>query len=56
VIALDLKLLISATSFEGDPSPDGQGTIVIKRGNRSGSHFPMGQQYAEAFKSHGLFR
>ncbi|SUX75500.1 prolyl-tRNA synthetase [Citrobacter freundii] len=28
----------------GDPSPDGKGTLMIKRGNRSGPHLPVGYQ------------
>lgn len=36
---------------EGDPSPDGQGNIVIKRGIEVGHIFQLGQQYAEALKA-----
>ncbi|MBJ7537791.1 proline--tRNA ligase [Marinomonas transparens] len=36
---------------EGDPSPDGAGTIVIKRGIEVGHIFQLGQQYAEALKA-----
>ena len=36
---------------EGDPSPDGQGTIIIKRGIEVGHIFQLGQQYAEALKA-----
>ncbi|ETI61680.1 proline--tRNA ligase [Marinomonas profundimaris] len=36
---------------EGDPSPDGQGSIVIKRGIEVGHIFQLGQQYAEALKA-----
>ncbi|AWY00656.1 proline--tRNA ligase [Marinomonas primoryensis] len=36
---------------EGDPSPDGQGTIAIKRGIEVGHIFQLGQQYAEALKA-----
>ncbi|REG78264.1 proline--tRNA ligase [Marinomonas pollencensis] len=36
---------------EGDPSPDGQGTIVIKRGIEVGHIFQLGQQYAEALNA-----
>ncbi|MBD5771784.1 proline--tRNA ligase [Marinomonas colpomeniae] len=36
---------------EGDPSPDGKGTIVIKRGIEVGHIFQLGQQYAEALKA-----
>ena len=33
---------------EGDPSPDGQGTILIKRGIEVGHIFQLGQKYSEA--------
>jgi len=36
---------------EGDPSPDGQGTIVIKRGIEVGHIFQLGQQYAQALNA-----
>ncbi|MDB4837998.1 proline--tRNA ligase [Marinomonas sp.] len=36
---------------EGDPSPDGKGSIVIKRGIEVGHIFQLGQQYAEALKA-----
>ncbi|MGO3408795.1 proline--tRNA ligase [Marinomonas sp.] len=36
---------------EGDPSPDGKGTIVIKRGIEVGHIFQLGQQYAEALNA-----
>ncbi|SBS34648.1 Proline--tRNA ligase [Marinomonas spartinae] len=36
---------------EGDPSPDGKGHIVIKRGIEVGHIFQLGQQYAEALKA-----
>jgi len=36
---------------EGDPSPDGKGNIVIKRGIEVGHIFQLGQQYAEALKA-----
>ncbi|MCB5161428.1 proline--tRNA ligase [Marinomonas algarum] len=36
---------------EGDPSPDGKGTIVIKRGIEVGHIFQLGQQYAQALKA-----
>lgn len=45
----DLRNLI-----EGDPSPDGKGTIVIKRGIEVGHIFQLGQQYAEALKANVL--
>ncbi len=36
---------------EGDPSPDGNGKIVIKRGIEVGHIFQLGQQYADAMKA-----
>ena len=36
---------------EGDPAPDGQGTIVIKRGIEVGHIFQLGQTYSEAMKA-----
>ena len=33
---------------EGDPSPDGQGTLQIKRGIEVGHIFKLGQKYSEA--------
>lgn len=36
---------------EGDPSPDGQGTIVIKRGIEVGHIFQLGQTYSESMKA-----
>jgi len=35
---------------EGDPSPCGQGNIIIKRGIEVGHIFQLGQKYAEAMK------
>ncbi len=35
---------------EGDPSPCGQGTLVIKRGIEVGHIFQLGQKYSEALK------
>lgn len=35
----------------GDPSPDGQGTLEIKRGIEVGHIFQLGQQYAEALNA-----
>lgn len=35
----------------GDPSPDGKGTIIIKRGIEVGHIFQLGQQYAEALNA-----
>ena len=36
---------------EGDPSPDGQGTLSIKRGIEVGHIFQLGTKYAEAMKA-----
>jgi len=36
---------------EGDPSPDGKGHIVIKRGIEVGHIFQLGQQYAESMNA-----
>ncbi len=37
--------------IEGDPSPDGRGNIIIKRGIEVGHIFQLGQKYAEALKA-----
>lgn len=39
---------------EGDPSPDGKGTIRIARGIEVGHVFQLGQKYAEALDAHVL--
>ncbi|MEM8563587.1 MAG: proline--tRNA ligase [Pseudomonadota bacterium] len=36
---------------EGDPSPDGQGTLVIKRGIEVGHIFQLGTKYSEAMSA-----
>ncbi|WP_127477800.1 proline--tRNA ligase [Sulfurivermis fontis] len=36
---------------EGDPSPDGQGTLHIKRGIEVGHIFQLGKKYSEAMKA-----
>ena len=36
---------------EGDPSPDGKGTLVIKRGIEVGHIFQLGKKYSEAMKA-----
>ncbi|MGJ8687758.1 MAG: proline--tRNA ligase, partial [Spongiibacteraceae bacterium] len=36
---------------EGDPSPDGQGTLLIKRGIEVGHIFQLGTKYAEALNA-----
>ena len=37
--------------IEGDPSPDGQGTLAIKRGIEVGHIFQLGTKYSEAMKA-----
>jgi prolyl-tRNA synthetase len=39
---------------EGDPSPDGQGTLHIKRGIEVGHIFQLGTKYSEAMKAQVL--
>ena len=39
---------------EGDPSPDGQGTLVIKRGIEVGHIFQLGDKYSEAMDARVL--
>ncbi|QFU74746.1 proline--tRNA ligase [Halioglobus maricola] len=39
---------------EGDPSPDGQGTLQIKRGIEVGHIFQLGTKYSEAMKAQVL--
>lgn len=39
---------------EGDPSPDGKGTIEIKRGIEVGHIFQLGQKYSEAMNAQVL--
>ena len=36
---------------EGDPSPDGKGTLLIKRGIEVGHIFQLGKKYSEAMKA-----
>lgn len=38
-------------AVEGDPSPDGRGTLKIARGIEVGHVFQLGQKYAEALKA-----
>jgi prolyl-tRNA synthetase len=40
--------------IEGDPSPDGKGTLIIKRGIEVGHIFQLGQKYSEALKCTAL--
>ncbi|MFT6916124.1 MAG: prolyl-tRNA synthetase [Motiliproteus sp.] len=37
--------------IEGDPSPDGKGTLVIKRGIEVGHIFQLGSKYSEAMQA-----
>ena len=37
--------------IEGDPSPDGKGTLAIKRGIEVGHIFQLGKKYSEALKA-----
>ncbi|MEN8166098.1 MAG: proline--tRNA ligase [Pseudomonadota bacterium] len=37
--------------LDGDPSPDGQGTLTIARGIEVGHIFQLGQKYSEAMKA-----
>jgi prolyl-tRNA synthetase len=39
---------------EGDPSPCGEGTLIIKRGIEVGHIFQLGQKYSEALKAEVL--
>ncbi|MBU0501397.1 MAG: proline--tRNA ligase [Gammaproteobacteria bacterium] len=39
---------------EGDPSPDGQGTLTIARGIEVGHIFQLGEKYSEAMKANVL--
>jgi prolyl-tRNA synthetase len=41
----DLRNVVS-----GDPSPDGQGTVIIKRGIEVGHIFQLGTKYSDAMK------
>ncbi len=38
-------------AIEGDPSPDGQGTLSIKRGIEVGHIFQLGDKYSDALKA-----
>jgi prolyl-tRNA synthetase len=44
--AVDIRNVV-----EGDPSPDGQGTLSIKRGVEVGHIFQLGQKYSEALNA-----
>jgi prolyl-tRNA synthetase len=47
--AADLRNVI-----EGDPSPDGQGKLLLKRGIEVGHIFQLGTKYSEAMNAHVL--
>ena len=48
-IAADLRNVV-----EGDPSPDGQGTLLLKRGIEVGHIFQLGKKYSESMNAHVL--
>ncbi|GAB3476626.1 proline--tRNA ligase [Marinomonas epiphytica] len=47
----DVEVADLRNVVEGDPSPDGQGSLIIKRGIEVGHIFQLGQQYAEALNA-----
>lgn len=46
-----LKIADLRNVVEGDPSPDGKGTLLIKRGIEVGHIFQLGTKYSEAMKA-----
>jgi len=56
--AINTELLLKEgediTSLEGKPSPDGKGTIEIKKGIEVGHIFKLGKLYAESMKANVL--
>ena len=56
--AINTELLLKEgediTSLEGKPSPDGEGTIEIKKGIEVGHIFKLGKLYAESMKANVL--
>jgi prolyl-tRNA synthetase len=50
-VALPLHVADLRTVVEGDPSPDGQGTLTIARGIEVGHIFQLGTKYSEAMKA-----
>ena len=56
--AINTELLLKEgediSSLEGKPSPDGKGTIQIKKGNEVGHIFQLGKVYAEDMKANVL--
>ena len=44
---------ICASVAEGDPSPDGEGKLQIKRGIEVGHIFQLGTKYTEAMSAQG---
>ncbi|MBI2379996.1 MAG: proline--tRNA ligase [Gammaproteobacteria bacterium] len=49
--ALWTEVVDLRTVVEGDPSPDGKGQLVIKRGIEVGHIFQLGKKYSEAMKA-----
>ena len=58
--AINTELLLKEgediTSLEGKPSPDGEGTIEIKKGIEVGHIFKLGKLYAESMKANVLIK
>jgi prolyl-tRNA synthetase len=56
--AINSELLLkegeNINSLEGEPSPDGNGTIQIKKGIEVGHIFKLGKLYAESMKANVL--
>ena len=48
-VSVDIRNVV-----EGDPSPDGKGTLQIKRGIEVGHIFQLGQKYSETMKANVL--
>ena len=47
----EAKVVDIRNVYEGDPSPDGKGTLQIKRGIEVGHIFQLGRKYSEAMKA-----
>ncbi len=47
----EIEVVDIRTVAEGDPSPDGKGKLVIKRGIEVGHIFQLGTKYSEALKA-----
>ncbi|AUX92477.1 proline--tRNA ligase [Mixta gaviniae] len=50
-LAEPLQVADLRSVVEGDPSPDGKGTLLIKRGIEVGHIFQLGTKYSEAMKA-----